>query len=294
MAAEPQCEAQHIHPYVIYAGWLNRDNCPPEGIAFPPRTTRWYELELIVWGQGRIDTMGIHSETFRGRLFFRRPGMRVQGFAPYHSYFILFDLIRDPNKQKLYEADEMGQLYGVEGMGTAGAAAAAVEAFPGIVDTVDSDVWERLCDGLYREFARSGREDQLFLKTGVLQLLLQLRQETLSRHAPSPSPHHAAIRAVQAAIDGNPAERFTLPELARRAGMSRSLFGSHFTAVVGESPITYVNRARIRLAKQYLLRSDGSAKEIAYLCGFENVNYFFRTFKRLTGMTPLKYRERAF
>ena len=223
-----------------------------------------------------------------------RAAADAQHIHPYVIYAdkILFDLIRDPDKQAQYEEEGMGQLYGGEGRAGAEETAAAAASFPGIADTEDSEAWERLCDGLYREYARSGRADQLFLKTGVLQLLLRLRQEPVSRRAPL-SPHCAAIRVAQAAIDGNPAERVTLGELARRAGMSRSLFGSHFTAVAGESPIAYVNRARIRLAKRELLRTDDSAKEIAHRCGFENVNYFFRVFKRLCGLTPLEYRERS-
>lgn len=61
---------------------------------------------------------------------------------------------------------------------------------------------------------------------------------------------------------------------------------------VGMTPIEYVNYIRINKARSYLGFTNLNACEIARQCGFENNNYFWRTFKKQTGLTPGEYRKR--
>lgn len=63
-------------------------------------------------------------------------------------------------------------------------------------------------------------------------------------------------------------------------------------ACVGMTPIEYINHVRIDKAKAYLGFTNLNACEIAKNCGFENNNYFWKTFKKLTALTPGEYRKR--
>jgi len=63
-------------------------------------------------------------------------------------------------------------------------------------------------------------------------------------------------------------------------------------ACCGMTPIEYVNHIRIDKARSYLSFTNLNACVIAKHCGFENNNYFWRTFKKRTGMTPGEYRKR--
>lgn len=54
----------------------------------------------------------------------------------------------------------------------------------------------------------------------------------------------------------------------------------------------YVNHIRIDKARSYLGFTNLNACEIAKYCGFENNNYFWKTFKKRTGLTPGEYRKR--
>lgn len=54
----------------------------------------------------------------------------------------------------------------------------------------------------------------------------------------------------------------------------------------------YVNHRRIVLAKQYLSRPTPSITDIALMTGFNDLNYFIRVFKKLTGQTPLQFRQK--
>ncbi len=78
-----------------------------------------------------------------------------------------------------------------------------------------------------------------------------------------------------------------------RVHMSRTAFSKLFTSVVGETPSSYLRRGQIESAKRLLAETDLSMNRIAYKCGFGTRTTFFRTLKRLVGMTPLAYRRAA-
>lgn len=97
-------------------------------------------------------------------------------------------------------------------------------------------------------------------------------------------------------IDEHFTEKLSLDELAEKAGMSPNYFSSFFKKTNGITLWDYINNKRINMAVQ-LLRENGSGKnilEIATLCGFNNTTHFNKMFKRITGMTPTKYRKNTY
>ncbi len=60
----------------------------------------------------------------------------------------------------------------------------------------------------------------------------------------------------------------------------------------GMSPTEYINYVRINKAKSYLCNTNYNACEIAKRCGYENNNYFWRNFKKLTGLAPGEFRRK--
>lgn len=60
----------------------------------------------------------------------------------------------------------------------------------------------------------------------------------------------------------------------------------------GMTPTEYINYVRINKARSYLGFTNINSKEIARYCGFENDNYFWKLFKKQTGLTPGEYRKR--
>jgi AraC-like DNA-binding protein len=80
-------------------------------------------------------------------------------------------------------------------------------------------------------------------------------------------------------------------ELAAKLKLSRGDFSRLFEHLVGEHPSTYLRRGQIECAKAQLARTDLSMNVIAYRCGFGTRTTFFRSFKRVTGMTPGAYRS---
>jgi len=84
----------------------------------------------------------------------------------------------------------------------------------------------------------------------------------------------------------------TETELCRLLNITPQHLARVTRACLGMTPIEYVNRIRIEKARSYLGFTNLNACEVAKNCGFENNNYFWRTFKKQTGMTPGEYRKR--
>lgn len=91
------------------------------------------------------------------------------------------------------------------------------------------------------------------------------------------------------AIHGAPAHPWTLQELGRHAGMSRSTFALKFKRTVGTTPMEYVTRWRMMLAADKLSHSGDSVAVIAGTLGYESESAFSTTFKRQTGCSPRQY-----
>jgi len=96
-----------------------------------------------------------------------------------------------------------------------------------------------------------------------------------------------ALKLVHAA----PARRWTAEELAREAGSSRTVLAERFNALFGKPPIEYVTSWRIQLAADRLRGSQDSIASIAADVGYESEAAFNRAFKRVTGVTPGRWRE---
>jgi AraC-like DNA-binding protein len=97
-------------------------------------------------------------------------------------------------------------------------------------------------------------------------------------------------RALQF-VHGDPARRWTVDELAREAGSSRTVLAERFHAVLGQAPIEYITCWRMQLAAERIRNGGGSLAAIAADVGYDSEAAFNRAFKRVTGVTPGRWRE---
>jgi AraC-like DNA-binding protein len=92
-------------------------------------------------------------------------------------------------------------------------------------------------------------------------------------------------------IHAEPAAPWTVAKLAASAGMSRSAFAARFTDLVGEPPMGYVSRWRLRQAAVALRTTRREVAEIAASAGYESTAAFSKAFRRLIGAPPAAYRR---
>ena len=95
------------------------------------------------------------------------------------------------------------------------------------------------------------------------------------------------------AIHSEPAHRWTVESLARKAAMSRSQFSDRFSRMVGVSPLQYVTDWRMQMAKRLLSESRLSLDSVARRVGYESGSSFSRVFKKVVGKRPGAYRLEA-
>jgi AraC-like DNA-binding protein len=101
-----------------------------------------------------------------------------------------------------------------------------------------------------------------------------------------------ANKQLSAAIAGmheRPGYRWTVQELAERAGMSRSAFALRFKEQVGTSVMEYLIRWRMLLAADRLLNSKDAISTIACSLGYESESAFAFAFEREMGCSPRQY-----
>ncbi len=85
-------------------------------------------------------------------------------------------------------------------------------------------------------------------------------------------------------------ELLTVNELAEAVGCSRSHFSRRFEQAAGRPPHEFINELRMRLAVRLLQTTAGSVKEIAASCGYGDVSYFCKVFRKFHGTPPGRYR----
>ena len=100
-------------------------------------------------------------------------------------------------------------------------------------------------------------------------------------------PIAAALRSIHAA----PEQPWTLQALAAIAGMSRSAFALRFRQAVGQAPVAYASRWRMRVAALRLKNTVSSVSRIAASLGFLSDAAFGAAFRRVYGMSPGQYRR---
>ena len=100
------------------------------------------------------------------------------------------------------------------------------------------------------------------------------------------------LENIRALFDDEFQNPYTLDGLEKRFGISKYRLCREFSLCYQISPLQYLNRRRIEVAKHLLCTTESRIHEVGSMVGFDNTNHFINLFKRFTGMTPLEYRQR--
>jgi AraC-like DNA-binding protein len=92
-------------------------------------------------------------------------------------------------------------------------------------------------------------------------------------------------------LHNDPARSWDLSQLAKEAGVSRSLLSDRFTTELGMPPMTYLTNWRMQLAAGLLSRGAAPLSKVAGQVGYESEAAFSRAFKRCTGLPPTDWRS---
>ncbi len=101
-----------------------------------------------------------------------------------------------------------------------------------------------------------------------------------------------AVTKARQFIRENLTERLTLEDVARHAGLSPHHFCKVFRHSAGVNLIEYINRSRVEVARQLLVRDCARVSEIAFDIGYQSLSQFNRSFRNITGESPTQFRRR--
>jgi AraC-like DNA-binding protein len=92
-------------------------------------------------------------------------------------------------------------------------------------------------------------------------------------------------------LHGNPSRAWTLDQLAKDVGLSRSVFVERFSHFVGQPPMQYLAEWRMQIAAGLLTQSSDNVASIASAVGYESEAAFSRAFKKVLGQPPAAWRR---
>lgn len=131
-------------------------------------------------------------------------------------------------------------------------------------------------------------------KLATQQLIISLLQ-TKFRNLILTSTYSDSNNRLFAAVDyirNNIEKALSIDEIASVAFMSKQSFFRHFKNEMGLTPNDFILKEKINKAKQLLKKDfEQSVSDIAYSLSFSSASYFIQIFKKLTGLTPKKYRQ---
>lgn len=146
-----------------------------------------------------------------------------------------------------------------------------------------------LINKLIRVCSSADKAKNVFADLNLKELLIRLVQSQYLQQVSTEienSTNHNRQHYVLHYIHEHLTEKIAVDNLCRKAYLSRNMFFSWFKEQFGITPLEYINKERIKLAKQLLSDKRNSITCVSNQCGFSDVNYFVRLFKKLEGITP--------
>lgn len=117
-----------------------------------------------------------------------------------------------------------------------------------------------------------------------------MNRTELAPYSPAEAQYYPRFTEIREVVTNRASERWTVERMARTANLGTNRFSLLYRRFFGTSPIDDLLSARIELAKYHLVSSDATLETIADACGFSNVYYFSRLFKKRVGCPPGEYR----
>jgi AraC-like DNA-binding protein len=131
--------------------------------------------------------------------------------------------------------------------------------------------------------------EALFVET-LRRYIAQLPEQQTGWLAGARDPE---VGKALALMHRNPARPWTIADLAKEVGISRSVLAEHFRHYLGEPPMAYLTGWRLQLGAHLLKSTSSSVIEIASEVGYESEPAFNRAFKREFGLPPARFRTQA-
>ncbi|MDR6550292.1 AraC family transcriptional regulator [Paenibacillus qinlingensis] len=148
----------------------------------------------------------------------------------------------------------------------------------------------------YKEYAAQHIGSELIIKSSLYRMMIPLLRNyqqvlSLSKDFNKSFDQYKRLKPVIDYIESSYAQKIYTDTLGGLVNLSPFHFTRFFKKVTGLTPMNYINRYRVEMAKRLLIEHNLSITQIAERTGFCNVNYFDKVFKEMNGFTPLELRK---
>jgi AraC-like DNA-binding protein len=157
----------------------------------------------------------------------------------------------------------------------------------------DDDI-SGLINKLIRVCSSNDQSKNIFADLNLKELLIRLLQSQRLHQVAldcGTNDNQSRLHAVLNYIHEHLSEKIAVDALSRKAYLSRNMFFRWFKEQCGITPLDYINGERVKLAKQLLADGNNTIQRVSLFCGFNDINYFIRVFKKLEGITPGAYQS---
>ncbi len=229
----------------------------------PPMISSDYTLLYVSKGSLFINSGDKRHEVSAGNLFIVPPDTEYSSYKPSKSplsFFWCRFTMNEASSGPKYKLKDLQNTV------------SSYMAIP-IIRELSSEVENRNC----REYAS-------FLVATLLYSFVNngCKQES------QPSDNFAKVLSY---IDENISSNIGASSVASHFGYNSAYFSRLFVKKTGLTPMEYIKKQRILLAKELLVRPYDAVKDIGIACGYPDEKYFSRLFKKSEGMTPTQYRK---
>lgn len=100
------------------------------------------------------------------------------------------------------------------------------------------------------------------------------------------------VKKAQQYLESRLVDKLSIENLAASFAIGRRNFDRRFIKATGNTPVEYAQRVRVEAAKKAFETSRKNINEVMYEVGYSDMKAFREVFRRITGMSPLDYRNR--
>lgn len=178
-----------------------------------------------------------------------------------------------------------------------------LESLPPVIKAGDPKARDA---GWLGQFIRVAVTESANKRAGGESVLAKLSElmfiEVIRRHLEALPPEQAGwlaglrdpfVGKALSLMHEKPAYNWTIEELAKQVGQSRSVLAERFAYLVGTPPLHYLAKWRMQIASEFLSRGNANVASVAGEIGYESEAAFSRAFKKIMGVPPSVWRRRA-
>ena len=142
------------------------------------------------------------------------------------------------------------------------------------------------------DYVQRYRDMALWEKMELRGAMLMIMSHFIRQAKPRVWAQDERMKRVLEYVHSHISDNIGVEQLANVACITKPYFIRLFKHEFGFPPVQYINRKKVERAQLLLFTTDKAVKEVAFILGFSDQNYFIRLFHKLTGITPQEYRRK--